>query len=780
MKIKHIMAAISCMALAALLTGCKDKEKDLIIVEDDLPIKTETLYMVGDATPSGWNIDSPTPLTATKEDPLVFVWEGELITGEMKLCLVPGSWDAPFIRPMEAGTEIGKATITDAEFQMHAGDPDEKWRVTAVGKYSLKFDLRNWTMSSTYVGEQEIDKTPIETDVLYMIGGATEGGWSLDAATEMTVSPDNKYIFTWEGALVEGEMKACTVRDFNAEFVRPSSPDCEISSKGVAANDFIYTKGPDDKWKVTEAGMYKITFDLENYTIAVEYKGEISGEDLNGPIETEVLYMIGGATEGGWSLDAATELTVSPDNKYIFTWEGTLIEGDLKACIVKDFGAKFIRPSYADCEISSAGVAATDFVYTRDPDDKWKVTEAGKYKLTFDLENYTIGVEYKGGISNEDENAPIETEVLYMIGDATPGGWSLDDAAAYTVSPDNKYIFSWEGKLNQGTFKACVVKDFGAKFIRPSSANCEISSAGVAATDFVYTRDPDDQWKVTEAGMYRITFDLENYTIAVEYKGAGEDEGGDNDDNNGKTPIETEVLYMIGDATPGGWSLDDAAAYTVSPDNKYIFSWEGKLNQGTFKACVVKDFGADFIRPSSANCEISSAGVAANDFVYTKDPDDQWKVTEAGIYRITFDLENYTIAVEYKGTGNDEGGDNEDNNGKTPIETEVLYMIGDATPGGWSLDDAAAFTVSQDNKYIFTWEGQLNTGELKVCIVKDFGADFIRPSSANCEISSAGVAANDFVYTKDPDDKWKVTEAGKYRLTFDLEKWTIKAEFLNN
>ena len=69
--------------------------------------------------------------------------------------------------------------------------------------------------------------------------------------------------------------------------------------------------------------------------------------------------------------------------------------------------------------------------------------------------------------------------------------------------------------------KACLVKDvtYSCPFLRPSVANTEISSAGVAASDFVfYAGDPDNKWKVTEAGTYRITFNLKDYTIAVEKK----------------------------------------------------------------------------------------------------------------------------------------------------------------------------------------------------------------------------------------------------------------------
>ncbi|EJW99747.1 hypothetical protein EVA_12145, partial [gut metagenome] len=36
------------------MTGCEG-EKTLVIIEGNLPIKTSTLYMVGDATPNGWS-----------------------------------------------------------------------------------------------------------------------------------------------------------------------------------------------------------------------------------------------------------------------------------------------------------------------------------------------------------------------------------------------------------------------------------------------------------------------------------------------------------------------------------------------------------------------------------------------------------------------------------------------------------------------------------------------------------------------------------------------------
>lgn len=232
------------------------------------PIQTETLFMVGDATPAGWNIEAPTPLTASAADPLVFEWEGQLADGELKLCTTAGSWDVPFIRPIIGGTEIGKKDIVGAKFAMHAGDPDNKWRVAEAGKYKLTFNLRNWTMSTKYLGAPVF--TPIEAENVYIVGDATPAGWNIDAPTQMTKK--SQYVFVYEGQLYEGEFKACTqTGDWGVSFIRPTQDGVKISRSGVENNAIKYAAGdPDYKWVVTEAGNYRLTFDLENYTITVE------------------------------------------------------------------------------------------------------------------------------------------------------------------------------------------------------------------------------------------------------------------------------------------------------------------------------------------------------------------------------------------------------------------------------------------------------------------------------------------------------------------------------
>ena len=518
MKLNKILSSLAIMTAALLGTACDD-EKDLVVIEGNLPIKTSTLFMVGDATPNGWNIDAPTELTASEADPLIFEWEGALNPGEMKLCLTPGSWDAPFIRPVENGTEIGKSEIKDAAFQMHAGDPDEKWRVAEAGIYHLTFDLRNWTMSTAYVGGKPTEPiVPIEAENLYIVGDATPNGWNIDAPTQLV--KESQYIFTYEGVLNAGEFKACTsTGSWDVPFVRPSG-SVEINKDGVADNSFVYVANPDNKWKVTYAAEYKMTFDLEHHTIAVQFVKDLEKPESNA-IDAPQVFMIGDATPNGWSLDDAQMFTRDDSNKYLWSWTGTLVSGTFKCGVEKSFDAKFIRPASADVTVSSAGVSANSFVYTKSPDDQWKVTEAGDYTITLDLEKWTIDVKpAKAGDDEYDPNA-LKTDALYLIGDATPGGWSMDNLTALTRSADNKYVWTWEGKLKAGEMKACLKPDgnFSGPWVKPAKSGVTISKSGVSDPKFIFGGDPDDKWRVTNEGKYSIQFDVQKWTISVKYLG---------------------------------------------------------------------------------------------------------------------------------------------------------------------------------------------------------------------------------------------------------------------
>lgn len=151
MKTHKFTAIVAIMLMGLFMASC-DEEKDIIVIDGNIPIKTSTLYIVGDATPALWDVNNMYPLEMSEEDHLVFIYDGILSQGELKAYLTQASWDqAPCVRPMTAGSPISKADNTE-QFQLYTGGEDLKWSVKDSGHYRLVFDLRNWTLSTTFLG----------------------------------------------------------------------------------------------------------------------------------------------------------------------------------------------------------------------------------------------------------------------------------------------------------------------------------------------------------------------------------------------------------------------------------------------------------------------------------------------------------------------------------------------------------------------------------------------------------------------------------------------------
>lgn len=100
--------------------------------------KENWVYMVGDATPAGWDINSPTEMA---KDGDIFTYEGPLTAGEMKFP-VEFRWDGPTYMAEEAGTDITAGGEFTTVLSPN-GDPDNKFKVTDAGNYKLTLDTKN-------------------------------------------------------------------------------------------------------------------------------------------------------------------------------------------------------------------------------------------------------------------------------------------------------------------------------------------------------------------------------------------------------------------------------------------------------------------------------------------------------------------------------------------------------------------------------------------------------------------------------------------------------------
>lgn len=481
------------------------------------------------------------------------------------------------------------------------------------------------------------DELPLKVEYLYMVGGATPAGWSIDNPTEMTKDENNKYVFTYHGRLDVGEMKFPLAKgDWDATFAYAPAANTEISSKGVANDEIDIRKGGDDnKWKVTEAGIYTITINLRDRKIQAAYEG---AEPLE-PITSEWLTFIGDATPWGWNNDAEgmVRFQKTSDSPLQFTYEGHLNTGEFKVAYDQtDIAAwsNYIQAPEEGVTLNHEGVSKQGMTIGG-ADNKWRVTEAGTYKLVFDLTSRTISVaEFTADTASD----PWATETLFILGQAG-NGWSIGDALAFKKVADHKFVYA--GELKEGGFKLMATNtgDFGTEdkdwFYAP--ANEMLIDQNGAASDEVVTgngKSDDNQWKVAKAGNYVLTLDMAGHKITAEYVG------------DVASSIATGEARLVGDATPTGWNISGTAMEKTS-SYPLEYTWEGRLGTGEFKIALTStndDFSGDWLQVPAAGTEVNASGVANGNVVKGGD-DNKWKVTVSGSYKVSINFSTKKMKV---------------------------------------------------------------------------------------------------------------------------------------
>lgn len=212
------------------------------------------LWIVGGATPRGWNIDNPDSLVRDVTDYFIFRFNEVFTVDEFKIPTATGNWGCDYYMPMTAAGDI-----TSREVQLvPGGSPDFKWKIPTAGAYKITLDLR----------QTKIDIKPFTPYAqLWLVGDATPAGWNIDNPTPM-VSGGDPYTFTYEGPLSVGEFKIPVVTgNWGGDFFMPAVNHQSISE---TAARFVPGGSPDMKWQIQEAGTYKITFNQLKETIKIE------------------------------------------------------------------------------------------------------------------------------------------------------------------------------------------------------------------------------------------------------------------------------------------------------------------------------------------------------------------------------------------------------------------------------------------------------------------------------------------------------------------------------
>ena len=213
----------------------------------------DSLWIVGDATPKGWNLDSAAMMRHDPNDPFIFEYNEVLNVGELKIATAK-NWNAPFYRPT-----VNHPPLSDTTVQLSAGSPDNKWYIATAGAYKIRLNLRD---SSIHI----VPFTPYTT--LWIVGDATPNGWNINSPNPMTPDPSNPYVFTYNGPLNVGEFKfPVATGDWGTDYFMPYTNHPALTDTLM---QFVPGGQPDNKWQISTAGNYLITINQLYETISIQ------------------------------------------------------------------------------------------------------------------------------------------------------------------------------------------------------------------------------------------------------------------------------------------------------------------------------------------------------------------------------------------------------------------------------------------------------------------------------------------------------------------------------
>ena len=326
--------------------------------------------------------------------------------------------------------------------------------------------------------------------------------------------------------------------------------------------------------------------------------------------------------------------------------------------------------------------------------------------------------------------SPVSS-ILYLIGDASPNGWDNNNATPMDVVANEPGGFTWTGPLNAGELK----------FLTTLGQWIPTYNKGATATSLFYRTDfaqPDDKFVIANRGNFIVKVNILDLTISIE------------ETAHPLTPPYSR-LWIVGDATPNGWNINAPNEMEVDSGNLYVFNYNEILNAGEFKMPVsTGNWGADFYMPFTNHQDLSSSDVQ---LVRGGSPDNKWQITTAGAYKIQLDLYKEKISI------------------KPFTPYTQLWLLGDATPTGWNIDNPTPMLPDAANPYIFTWQGAMTAGEFKIpTATGNFGCDYFMPQVNHQDIGSKRAK---FVPAGNPDYKWQITVPGNYKITINQLKETV-------
>ncbi len=473
-------------------------------------VKPASLWMKGGACEYGWDkaIELPQDDAGTYTAENVVLKFGKPADNKGFKFYVEENGSYPFYG-QQIGGEFGQiqtfAIANDGDSQFYPLQYDY-----TSGVYTLHVDLNAMLLTLTRTG----DVTEFDPEAaLYILGDNMENGWNMVEANALLPVGENVY----ENPRIYLKPESSFKFDFHdwTEYIRDEAAGeyWTLRKKGDGDGDIRFIPGDQG----FSEGYYAVRVDLN--TLKVTLTGGAA------PSYPETLFLFGPATEAGWNLGSFIPLAKTGSG--VFQVRGVSIDvGTANPDDNKGNGFKF-------------GVSNTDWSTeygAKEPfDDRdgqqgyrgWELAQngnqfypllmghaSGTYDITVDFTAMTVRFE-----PTQEADYPA---ALYILGDAMPHGWDLNQAVAMVRTAPG--IFTAENvPVKAGTAQEGNPKGNGFKFIISNTEwLTEYGSKG--SFDDGYTG-----WELVQGsnqfypllmgfgdGSYRITADLTTMTVRFE------------------------------------------------------------------------------------------------------------------------------------------------------------------------------------------------------------------------------------------------------------------------
>ena len=625
-----------------------------------------SLGVIGDATPTGWDADTDMQFNADKQR---FYVDLTLIDGKIKF-RADDAWDVNWGGAegvLSAGGADIAVTAGDYRIYVNLNDPANPTYELNKGMYGKEEPVGGSTTPDT----PEPEPTPV-------VGWGLVGeynGWGAEA--DVMLASDGTFL-TAKGVALSGQVKFRKDGDWAVNFGAPG----EVEPVEIAVNTELELVANGKNFTIAE-GTYDVYLDEANAKAWFINDGSYPG---GGAAPEASEWGIVGQVNG-WAAPDITMYKTATEGLFV-AYKVEMPDGGFK------IRANGVWDDTANYGLAAAGPVEVDHAYdlicSGGSGDMTLV--AGTYDIWFDLTNTKVYImtpgkpisEAVGGevVTPEPEPEPDPTELTwYLVGNFN--GWTVADAA-YTMTKEAEWF----------VFKGFVADGDGFKF---NAGSWDINRGATGDVE-PFELSANTEYEIVAngknfsiaAGTYDVYMSLDAAKVYVMAEGLtpgqtpGEEPKPEEPEFEG---VATE-WGIVGDVN--GWNAPDITMYTTPTEGLFV-ARNVEMPAGSFK---IRANGAWV---DTANYGVETAGTVEVDHVYKviTGAGSGNMTLAAGTYDIWFDLTNTKVYIMTPGK------DIAQAKTGTPVAplTDTWYLVGEFN--GWKPADPAYKMTSEGAWYVF-------------------------------------------------------------------------------